>query len=1031
MRALALLSIRRRVSVIMTAVALAAFGFVGWERLSLDLLPDLRYPSFTVRTEMADTAPAEIENLVTRPVEETLGILRGLEGLRSVSRSGVSEVTLEFDWKADLELIAIDLREKLDRLDLPTEAESPIVLRYDPALEPILRVAYSGPDDLAFLRRVAERTLQPELEVVRGVAAAQIRGGVEEEIQIDVDQGRLAALGIPLSRVRDIVGASNLNLPGGTLETGDSRLLLRLVNEYGSLEEIAGLLLRTPDPRDGSIGAVRLGDVAQVRRGAQEREEITRFGGRECVEIAIYKEGEANIVETAEALRARLEELEGSLPEGHELVVLFDQSRFIQRSIDEVRNAALVGGFLAILVLLAFLRDLRSTIVIATSIPLSILATFMAMYRLDVSLNIMSLGGLTLGIGMLVDNSIVVLEAIHRQRRRGLDLVSAAAEGTGEVGGAVIASTLTTIAVFLPIVFVEGIAGQLFGDLSLTVTASLLASLLVALTLVPMLSSIGRRGRQGSETGPEADHREETLGPLSSLYGRLLRSSIRRPWIPVGGAAILFILAILGVRLLPTELVPQVDEGEFYFEVETPEGTPLSRTDEVIARMEEVIAAEPGVERFYTTVGSRQIAGGLSLESRAENLGQVHVVLADRSDSRAQEALIHRLRASFEDIPDLDTRAGRPSYFSLRTPVEVFLFGEDLGALREYSLRLAAALENEPGLADVRSSLEAGSPELRVRFDREKLARLGLDLRELSETLRSRVFGVIPTRFKEADRQIDIRIRNRPEDRATIDDVRGLVLSGPDAETIPLVSIAEIEEGRGPAEVHRLQQQRVAIVSANLAGTSLGAALAAVEGAVATTPPPRGITVDLGGQGEEMRKSFASLWFAIALAIFLVYLVMAGTFESLVHPFIVLFTVPLALVGVVPALLLTSTPISIISLIGAILLVGIVVNNAIVLIDAVNQMRRTGTDKLVALERAAHTRLRPILMTTTTTVLGLVPMAISIGEGAELRAPLALTVSSGLLLSTLLTLVVIPAVYTLVPSRITGTPPARAEVQPE
>ena len=1033
MRAIAQLSVRRRVSVVMTAIAMAVFGVVGFGRLSLGLLPDLRYPSFTVRTEMADTAPAEIENLVTRPVEEALGVLRGLQGLRSVSRSGVSEVTLEFDWKAELDLLSMDIREKLDRLDLPTEAESPIVLRYDPSLDPILRIAYTGPADLAFLRRVAERTLQPELEVVPGVAAAQIRGGLEEEIQVDLDQGRLAALGIPLSRVRDIVGASNLNLPGGTLETAESRLVLRLVNEYDSLEEIGGLLLRAPDPTDGSTGAVRLQDVATVRRGAKEREEITRFNGKECVEIAIYKEGEANTVEAARQVRTRIAELQTTLPEGHELAILFDQSRFIERSLTEVRNAALVGGLLAVLVLFLFLRDVRSTVVIATSIPLSVLATFVAMYRLDVSLNIMSLGGLTLGIGMLVDNSIVVLEAIHRQRTRGLGLIEAAVEGTAEVGAAVVASTLTTIAVFLPIVFVEGIAGQLFGDLSLTVTFSLLASLAVAVTMIPMLSSLGGGSRtEAASVGaasaggrapaptraPVGPEEMRPLGRISDFYGKILESALRRPYVPIGISAFLLVLSLLAIPHLGTELVPAVNEGEFYFEVQTPEGTPLSRTDQVLARMESIIAEQPGIERFYTTVGSRQVAGGLSLNDRAENLGQVHVVLSNRSDETAQEATIEQLREEFSEIPDLQTRSGRPSYFSLRTPVEVFLFGEDLSALRDYSLELAGSIDREPGLADVRSSLEAGSPELRIRFDREKLARLGLDMRELSETLRSRVFGTVPTRFKEADRQIDIRIRNREEDRATVQDVRALVVSGPNGEPIPLVSVASIEEGRGPAEIHRLQQQRAAIITANLAGASLGRGMDAVADAVAATPPPAGITVELGGQGREMESSFTSLRFALALAVFLVYLVMAGTFESLVHPFVVLFTIPLAIIGVVLALAVTDTPISVIVLIGTVMLVGIVVNNAIVLIDTVNQLRRAGVEKTEAIIQGGHIRLRPILMTTTTTVLGLLPMALSVGEGAELRAPLALTVSAGLLFSTALTLVVIPAVYRIVPSRI-------------
>ncbi len=1042
MRALASLSVRRPVSVLMTALAAIAFGIVAYQRLSLDLLPDLKYPSFTVRTEYEDTAPAEIENLITRPVEEEVGVLGGLQSIRSVSRSGVSEVTLEFDWKADLEMLSMEIREKLDRLDLPLEAGDPIVLRYDPALDPIMRIAYTGGEDLNLLRRVAERTLQPELEVALGVAAAQIRGGLEDEIQIDVDQERMAALGLSINQIQSVVATSNLNLPGGTLESAESRLLIRLVNEYDSLEEIRNLLIRAPSENSG---AVRLGDVATVIRGSKEREEITRFRGEECVEIAIYKEGEANTVESAAAVRRKLEQLREKLPEGHELSILFDQSRFIERSITEVRNAALIGGLLAVVILLVFLRDIPSTAIIAISIPLSIIVTFIAMYRLGVSLNIMSLGGLTLGIGMLVDNSIVVLESIHRKRESGMGRARAAIEGTAEVGGAVVASTLTSIAVFLPILFVEGIAGQIFGDLSLTVTFSLLASLLIAITLIPTLSGLGSRfdvakasgrgdsGGSGGSVGstdssgsvhPEASNGADApMGAFASRYTQLLKGALARPALTLMTAFVLLLLSLGLVPLLGTELLPEVNEGEFFFEVRTPEGSPLELTDRVMTEMERKVEETSGIGHYYATIGRRQVTGGLSLNDQGENLAQLNVVVDDRSNDALQEEAIRSLRSAFTEIPDQESRAGRPSYFSLRTPIEILIFGEDIDDLRDYSLALTEAAQEVDGLTDIRSSLESGSPELRVRFDREKVARLGLDLRQLSETLRDRVFGSIPTRFKESDRQVDIRVRNQESDRGSVGDVRSLVLDGPDGAPIRLSTIAQIESARGPAEIHRIQQQRAAVVSANVSGISLGAGLDRMESVLQNTPPPPGISTELGGQGQEMGSSFRELVFATALALFLVYLVMAGTFESLLHPFIILFTVPLALIGVVLGLYVTGTSISVIVLIGAIMLVGIVVNNAIVLIDRINQLRRGGMEKTEAVLAAARTRLRPILMTSTTTVLGLLPMAFAVGQGSELRSPLAVTVSAGLILATALTLLVIPAAYQLVPSTIRPQPP--------
>lgn len=1012
MRPLVALAVRRRVAVLMFALAVAAFGFVGYQRLSLDLLPDISYPSLTVQTDFPDTAPAEVENLITRPIEETVGVLRGLRTIHSISRPGASEVTLEFEWGSDMDLLSMDVREKLDRLLLPDEADDPIVLRFDPSLDPIVRLALGGAGDLTETRRVADRKLKQAIETIPGVAAATVKGGLEEEIQVDVDQEKLASLGIGLDRVRLVVGVSNVNLPGGSLQDEESQYLIRTVNEYDTVEEIADLIVAWQGD-----AAVRLRDVAEVKRGAKEREEITRVNGAESVEISIYKEGDANIVTTARAVKERMTELRETLPEGWELAVLFDQSRFIERAVNEVRGAAVVGGLLAVALLLAFLRDGRSTLIIATSIPLSVLATFVAMYRFDISLNIMSLGGLTLGIGMLVDNSIVVLESIFRRRQEGLGRAAAAIEGTVEVGGAVTASTLTTVAVFLPIVFVEGIAGQLFGDMAATVTLSLLASLLVAVTLIPMLAALGRRGparKRAADSGED----DLSLGRFSVFYDRFLRGALRRRGTTVAVAFLVFGASLLALPAIDTELIPAISEGEFFFEANLPEGTPIAATDRVMKTMEGFVSEEPSVDRHYTSVGSRLVSGGVSFNTKAEHYGQLNVIMKDRADEAGEAAAADRLRRRFEGIPDLTAKQGRPTYFSLKTPVEVILFGENLNLLREYSLDLERGLRGVPGLVDIRSSLEEGSPELQIHFDRPRLASLGLDMRTLSETLRDRIQGAVPTRFKEEDRQIDIRVRNREIDRATADDVRNLVVPGPDGVPIRLLTVADVRLDRGPAEIHRIQQQRAAVISGNLQDRSLGAVIREIEDAVRKTPPPAGVSVELGGQNEEMEVSFASLRFALALAVFLVYLVMAATFESLVHPFIVLFSVPLALVGVVAGLLATGTEISVIVLIGVVMLVGIVVNNSIVLIDKVNRLRRAGAEKEEAVVRACRVRLRPILMTTLTTVLGLLPMALAVGEGAELRSPLAVTVSFGLLLSTMLTLVVIPSIYMIVPSRV-------------
>lgn len=1031
-------AVRRRVTIVMITMAVVAFGLVGYSRLPLNLLPDISYPSLTVQTEFPDTAPAEVENLVTRPVEEAVGVLRGLQSIHSVSRAGQSEVTLEFDWGTNMDALSMDVREKLDRLDLPDEAENPVVLRFDPSLDPVMRLAVRAPASITDIRSVSDRRLKPSLETVHGVASADVKGGLEEEIQIDIDQGKLSRLGVPIEQVRQVLAISNINLPGGALRDADTQYLVRTVNEYDTVEEIAELVIANTDGRP-----VVLRDVADVRRGHKEREEIARVGGEECVEIAIYKEGDANAVTVAKAVREHLKFMAGEseeqkkdqtpgtgaheLPDGWRMDVLFDQSRFIKQSTDEVVEAAISGGLLVTLVLFAFLRDVRSTIIIAISIPLSVVATFLFMYRLGLSLNIMSLGGITLGIGMLLDNAIVVLEVIHRRLTLGEPPKAAAVSGTTEVGSAIIASTLTSVAVFLPLIFVQGIAGQIFKDQAITVSVIQIVSLVIGMTMVPMLASIGRRRmRAGRRAASPSRAPEFTLGRWSRAYDGLLGWALARPWLAILAAAGLFAVSLALVPLLGMELIPQVSEGEFYFDVAMPEGSPLAATDRTLLEMERIVAAEPEVASYYTSVGIRQAAGGMVLRTKDESVGQLNVVMKDRGDSKAEEALAERLRDRFARIPDVTTKLGRASYMSLSTPVELLLFGENVDALAEDSRRVLDAMREIPGLVDARSSLEEGNPEYQVVFNRPRVAALGLDLAALSNTLKDRVQGAVATRYKEMDRQIDIRVRNREPDRDTAADIKNLIVANANGNAIPLTAVADVRLDRGPAEIHRIQQQRCAVISANLEGRSLSSAVRDVGALMQATPLSRGVTWEMGGQNREMEVSFRSLRFALILAVFLVYLVMAATFESLIHPLIILFTIPLALMGIAPTLLVLGTKISIIVFMGVILLAGIVVNNAIVLIDAVNGARREGAAKREAVRSACHTRLRPILMTTITTVLGLVPMALGFGQGAELRSPLAITVASGLLGSTLLTLVVIPAVYIVVPSRVGSEADVRA-----
>ena len=785
---------------------------------------------------------------------------------------------------------------------------------------------------------------------------------------------------------------------------------------------------------------------------------ITRYGGDEAVELAVYKEGDANTVSVARALDARLANVGDELPEGIEVVSGQNQADFIQASIGEVRSNALIGGLIAIAVLLLFLRDLRSTLIIGLSIPISIVTTFFLMYRTGTSLNIISLGGLALGVGMLVDNAIVVLEAIFKHREAGESALESARKGGSEVGRAVIASTLTTVAVFLPVVFLEGMAAQLFRDMALTVSFSLIASLAVALTLIPMLAAILGNSRGGATTTvavPAAGGRIRrglrflfvrvpafvlfllrwtvrtsgkvlaiVLRPISGGFDRLMNGvSAAYPaalrWTLRARPVVLTVtLAAFGASLwmvprLGFDLMPSFSQGEFSFALELPEGTPIEATDQYLAQVQDVLEDDPRVAAYSSISGGK----GLSFTNtgtEGENSASLQVRMAAGTTAADEAAVIDLLRRELGTSSEAKYEFERPTYFSFRTPVELEIFSDDLEDLHTSSKALAAAATEIPGLVDVKSSVELGNPELQITFDRDQLTMLGLNLGDVAETLRNKVQGEVATRFLEGDREIDIMVRSVELGRASVADVENMIVGQLDGRPIYLKSVADVEIAQGPTEIRRIGQKRAAVVAGNLAGRDMGGVAQDLEVAVAETPLPASTTTRIGGQQEEMDRSLRSLLMAMALAIFLVYLVMASQFESFLHPFVIIFTLPLGAIGVVGGLALTGRSIDIVAMIGVVMLAGIVVNNAIVLVDAVNQRRRAGMTRTEALVAAGSDRLRPILMTSATTILGLTPMALGLGAGAELRAPLAITVIGGLSVATLLTLFIIPVVYSIV-----------------
>ena len=1045
-------SIRRPVTVFVFMLAAVVFGLVAFDDLAVDLLPEITYPSLTVRTEFDGAAPAEVESLITKTVENAVGVVNNVVLVTSSSRADMSEVTLEFGWDTNMDMSALDVRERLDLIQLPDIAGRPVLLRYDPSLDPIMRIGIYGDDDLVRMRLIAELDVKRFLERIEGVAAVMVNGGLEEEIHIELNERRINNLGLSTNRIISRLAQENINLTGGRLQDGQTEYLVRTINEFERPSDMRHIVV---DNEGGAV--VRLEDVARIVRGHKEREVITRINGQESVEVAIYKEGGTNTVTVSEGVKDRLDELEdqlGRVAGDLELSIITDQANFIRQSVQEVLLTAFLGGTLAILVLLLFLRDIKPTLIIGISIPISVIATFFLMYLFGVSLNIMSLGGLTLGIGLLVDNSIVVLESIQRKRDEGLGIVESARVGAGEVGRAVVASTMTTVCVFVPIVFVEGVAGQLFGDQALTVTFSLSISLIVALTLIPMLASRQFGTTAVEETPPDkvfflirwvgTFFYTVSLGLAKAVkyLGRavsLLLHAIL--YLPIKGFSVVFgyftrtypvVLDKVLERPVPTltitftllagslllfgqlgrELVPELIQGQFFANLELPPGTHLDVSSRRIANIEDVAKALEGVETVYAVAGTSNEQGGIAGELR-ENIGQLTLTLAPPIDKEKEDALMERLRPALDRDGDMKYRFGRPTYFSFKTPIEVEIRGYNLKLLRRLADDLVARLHDIAGLTDIKTSTEGGYPELQIHFDRERLATLGLNVNDAAGLIRSKVLGTVATNITREDRTIDIRLRSEERFRDSVSDLGNLSISESGTTPIVLSSVAEVIETEGPAEIRRADGERVALISANLVGLDLGSVSEDIEATLNGMTWPIGFDWRLGGQRQEMETSFQSMQFAIFLAVFMVYLVMASQFESLLHPFVILFSVPFSLVGVMLILWSLQVTISVVVLIGVIMLAGIVVNNAIILVDYTNRLRRDGMAKLDALRKAGQVRLRPILMTTSTTVLGLFPMALGLGEGSELRSPMAWTVIGGLVVSTGLTLLIIPVVYSL------------------
>jgi hydrophobic/amphiphilic exporter-1 (mainly G- bacteria), HAE1 family len=1098
--------VRRPVATWMITIALFVFGMVSYQRLPLSLMPDLSYPTITIRTEADGYAPQEVEEQVSRRIEESIATTQGIAKIESRSRAGISEVLLSLNWGTDVNVAIQDVRERLQRVFFDADVQRPLILRYDPTLDPILRLALDKKPDiresnamaLSKLRVIADRQIKRELEALDGIAAVRIRGGMEEEIQISIREEWMAARGLDIDQVINTLRTENINLPGGSIIEGEREFLVRTLNAFTSIEDLQNIKIRRNDGVE-----VALTEIADVEYGYKDRSVLSRIDGHEAVELEVYKSADANIVQVSQILKKELlgsgeqgwggyggtESIKDSLPEGVNLTLLEDQAAFIEASLNNLRSTAVFGAGLAMIVLFLFLRDFRSTAVISTAIPLSIVVTFAPMYIYDVSLNLMSLGGLALGIGMLVDNAVVVLENIQVYIEKGYSRKEAASKGTKEVALAVITSTLTTISVFLPITFVEGVAGQIFGDLSLAVVFSLLASLAVALFFVPMLVSTefnapnvqqrpSIKGRFQGWLSFREGWKERTgwkkilwllwavprfllvfsweiistcmVLPLVfslwilfavfrkiiptvsgimlaianlfySVYERLEHgySSLFFPLFsrPVGviaTAALIFFGSLPLLFSLGQSLLPEIHQGRFTADVAFAIGTPLGKTSSSILDVEQKISDMKDVRYLYSIVGSDSRIDDRT--GAGEHSVRLMIGLRDKIDSKGETQSMEAVRAELMEIEGIQSvQLKRPALFSFETPLELVIFAQKLDDLQFWSKEITQVLENIPGLTDIQTSLSAGYPEIQIEYERDKLRRLGLDASSAARIVREKIQGEKATRISTEKEQLDLTVRLVENSRRSQTQLERLNINPAVNPMIPLSAVAHFTQAEGPSEIRRIDQQRAVVVQANIEGFDLTGPATLIANAMEeqTTLGNRddNISWEIAGQSQEMERSLHSMQLALYLAIFLVYVIMASSFESLLHPFIILFSVPLAFIGTIWCLALFGLPLNVIVFIGAIVLAGVVVNNAIVLVDTINRKIQVETSILEATKAAAQLRLRPILITTLTTTLGLLPLALGVGEGAEIQQPLALTVIAGLISSTLLTLVVIPAVF--------------------
>lgn len=1001
------LSVKRPVGVIMLVIAALVLGVISLKNLAVDLFPEMDIPVAVIVTTYTGASPQEVEQLVTRPIEGAVGALEGIKMVESTSSPGSSLVILQFDWGKKIDDSMNDIRERVDQVVglLPDDANRPLILKIDPQQMPVMWVSLSGAS-LDRLQEIAEEEVQPGFERVNGVASVTIEGGKSREIQVLLDQGKLAAYGITGSQVTQALATENRAASAGNLKRGNQNLQLRIDGQFTSIKEIEETLLTLQDGR-----SVRVSDLADVVDTFKDMAVKAQVDGENALVLSIMKQSDGNAVQVASEMYEAIESMQEQVGDSIEVAVVADTSTFVKSSISSVVNNMIIGGVLAVVVLLLFLHSVRTTLVIGISIPIAIISTFTLMYFTGETLNILTMGGLALGLGMMVDSAIVILENIFSKRQQGMSMIKAAKEGASELAPAVFAATMTTVVVFLPIVYVEGIASMLFRPLAYTVAFALLASLIVSLTLIPMLASKMLDDVKVDFEGNSNKGFDRYYHKFKDFYGTILRKALKFGKTTVAVSFAMIVASAFLVPYIGFEFIPGSDQGQVQINAFTQVGSNLEETEEMVKEIDLLLAEyEAVIDVGYVSIGSGGGFGGTSSDQASYFM---QLVPPSERDISTDE-FISELNGKALDIPGAEvTFSAQEAGFGTGSPVQINISGAELDVLTDLSYQLMWMLEEVEGTLNVESTVAEGRPELTVYVNRQVASEYGLSYQQIISELTLGFSGQLATRYRESGGEYDVRAMLPEESRQTIRDLETMVIRSNRGVDVPLSAVAELRQTQGPTEISRSNQQRQVRVTSDIINRDLGSVIQDVEKKISQINTPDGYRITVAGQAEDMMDSFNQLAMALVLSIFLVYMVMAIQFESFIHPFTIMFSIPTTIVGIVVGLFITGQSFSVTSFIGVIMLAGIVVNNAIVLVSYINILRNKGVDRYEAIIESGITRLRPILMTTLTTVLAMVPLALGIGEGAEMQAPMAIVIIFGLTFSMIFTLVLVPCVYVI------------------